>query len=59
METSKSSVAAAVAELLKALGTAMAAASALALNHRCSLRHQVVSDRHSGREEKSVIKRES
>ena len=39
------------------LGMVMAAASALALNHRCSLRHQVVSDRHSsGREEKSVIK---
>jgi len=52
METSKSSVAAAVVELLKVLGTAMAAASALALNHRCSLRHQVVSDRHSGRDEK-------
>jgi len=57
MATSKSSAAAVVAGLLKALGTAMVAASALALDHRCSHR-QVVSERQSQREKISKHERE-
>jgi hypothetical protein len=59
MGISKSSAAAAVVGLLRALVTAKASASALALNRRCLFHHQEVSEKHIKREDKSEIKRKS